>query len=377
MGKWSDKYVIGLIGNIGTGKSVVRRMLEHLGAYGIDADALSHRAVARGAPGYQPVLDIFGKWILGADGEIDRQKLGRVVFSDPEAMGQLERIVHPLVEQAVDLIIRRASQPVIVIEAVKLLQSNLGPQCNAIWAVMTTPELQLVRLIKNRRMNPMDAQQRINMQIPQDQVLARAQVIIRNIYSFEDTWRQVVSAWQKNVPIKEIPAPVEERKISGETSILRAKPQHSQEIADLINRLQKRPILLTREDIMAEFGDKAFLLCQVAGKSVGLLGWKVENLVSRTSDILIDPAVSLQQCLAPMVTEMERASRDLQSEASLIFAPQAIAQQENLWKSLGYEPRTPQTLGVAAWQEAAEEQQTANATLLFKQLRTDRVLRPI
>jgi dephospho-CoA kinase len=90
--KWANKYVIGLIGNIGTGKSVVRRMLEHLGAYGIDADALGHRAFARGAPGYQPVLDIFGKWILNPESEIDRHKLGRVVFSDPEAMKQLERL---------------------------------------------------------------------------------------------------------------------------------------------------------------------------------------------------------------------------------------------------------------------------------------------
>ena len=66
--KWSGKYVIGLTGNIGTGKSVVRRMLEHLGAYGIDADALSHRTIAKGAPGYQPVIDLFGRWILTPQG---------------------------------------------------------------------------------------------------------------------------------------------------------------------------------------------------------------------------------------------------------------------------------------------------------------------
>ena len=66
MSKWAGKYVIGLTGNIGTGKSVVRRMLEHLGAYGIDADALSHRTIAKGAPGYQPVIDLFGRWILTA-----------------------------------------------------------------------------------------------------------------------------------------------------------------------------------------------------------------------------------------------------------------------------------------------------------------------
>ena len=85
MSNWPGKYVIGLTGNIATGKSAVRRMLEHLGAYGIDADALSHRAIAKGAPGYQKVIDAFGKWIVDSDGEIDRAKLGRLVFNDPEA----------------------------------------------------------------------------------------------------------------------------------------------------------------------------------------------------------------------------------------------------------------------------------------------------
>jgi dephospho-CoA kinase len=74
--KWVGKYVIGLTGNIGTGKSVVRRMLEHLGAYSIDADKLAHRAIAKGAPGYAPVVQTFGRWILAADGQIDRARIG-------------------------------------------------------------------------------------------------------------------------------------------------------------------------------------------------------------------------------------------------------------------------------------------------------------
>ena len=64
MSRWPGKYVIGLTGNIATGKSVVRKMLEHLGGYGIDADALAHRAMAKTAPGYPLVLESFGTWIL-------------------------------------------------------------------------------------------------------------------------------------------------------------------------------------------------------------------------------------------------------------------------------------------------------------------------
>ena len=118
MSNWPGKYVIGLTGNIATGKSVVRRMLEHLGAYTIDADALSHRSISKGAPGYQPVLDTFGKWLIGKDGEIDRSKLGKLVFSDREALVQLEDIIHPLVNQAASMLIQRAIQPVVVVEAI-------------------------------------------------------------------------------------------------------------------------------------------------------------------------------------------------------------------------------------------------------------------
>ena len=126
MSQWPGKYVIGLTGNIATGKSVVRKMLEHLGAYSIDADALAHRTMAKGAPAYQPIVDIFGNWILGENQEIDRTKLGQVVFSAPEAMQKLEEITHPFVRQAIDLLTKRSKLKVVVIEAIKLLEGELA-----------------------------------------------------------------------------------------------------------------------------------------------------------------------------------------------------------------------------------------------------------
>jgi dephospho-CoA kinase len=137
--KWAGKYVIGLTGNIGTGKSVIRRMLEHMGAQGIDADALGHRAIAKGAPGYQQVVDLFGRWIVGPDGEINRARLGKVVFSDREALAMLEGIVHPLVTQALDWMIQRSYQPVIVVEAIKLLEANLHNSATACGWSMPRP----------------------------------------------------------------------------------------------------------------------------------------------------------------------------------------------------------------------------------------------
>ena len=199
MSKWAGKYIIGLTGNIGTGKSVIRRMLEHMGAYGIDADALSHRTIAKGAPGYQPVIDPFGRWIFSPDGEIDRTKLGRVVFGDPEALAQLEGIIHPLVLQGVDWLINRSTQPVIVVEAIKLLEVSLSRTCDSIWVTYTPPEMQLARLMVNRKMSEAEARQRIAAQPPQEQKLAAANIVIRNDSSFEETWKQVTAAW-KTVP---------------------------------------------------------------------------------------------------------------------------------------------------------------------------------
>lgn len=379
--KWQGKYVIGLTGNIGTGKSVIRRMLEHLGAYGIDADTLGHRAISRGAPGYNPVVSTFGRFVLTPEGEIDRSKLARLVFSDPQALAYLERIVHPLVEQAIDLIIQRASQKVIVIEAIKLLETSIHKNCDSIWVTFAPPEIQMARLIQNRKMGENEARQRITAQPPQERKLAAANVVIRNTSSFEDTWRQVAIAWQKHVPSTE--AAVQSTRFApvtspaGEISVIRGKPRHSNEIAEIINRIQKPSPPLRKDDIMAAFGDKAFLVLQVGSALMGVIAWQVENLVARTTEIVIDPTVPLNQALPALVTEMERASRELQCEASLIFSSPSLAKNEPLWKSLGYEQRTPQSLGILAWQEAAQDSMPAGTILFFKQLRTDRILRPI
>lgn len=378
MSKWAGKFVIGLTGNIGTGKSVVRRMLEHLGAFSIDADAFSHRAIAKGAPGYQAVIETFGRWIVGPDGEIDRAKLGKLVFSDKAALDQLEAIVHPLVLQGVDWMVQRSNKPVIVIEAIKLLESDLRKVCDSVWTVYTTPEVQMLRLMQKRGMTETEARQRVTAQSPQEQKMSMANVVIRNVGSFEDTWRQVMAAWQKNVPaIEAAPsAPVKGAILpQGELTVVRGRPRDSANIAGLINRV-KKDARLSSDDIMAEFGDKAFLLMRIGDQLVGAAGWQVENLVARTSEIVLDPAIPAAHMLPALISEMERSSKDLQCEASLVFATPDVA-VDPIWQGLGYERRNPQSLGVAVWQDAAKETLRPGLTLYFKQLRQDRVLRPI
>ena len=377
MNAWPGKYVIGLTGNIATGKSVVRKMLEHLGAYGIDADALGHRAIALGSPGYRPVVDTFGKWILTPDGQVDRGRLGRIVFADPEALAHLESIVHPLVLQAVDVLVRRSNHKVIALEAIKLLESNLRSKCDNLWVVYAAQDVQLSRLMQKRGMSEEAARQRISSQPPQKEKIALANAVIRNDGSFEDTWKQVSIAWQSLFPVMEA-APVRAfQTLKGELLVQRGRPKQAEEIATFINRVSMGRRRLTREDVMASFGEKAYLLLMMDEKLIGLVGWQVENLVARTDDVFIDPILPVGEGVRVLLEEVESTSRDLQCEAALLFLPRDLARQETLWQSLGYQSRTIASLSVRAWQEAAAESMPAESSLLFKQLRKDRVLRPV
>ncbi|HTP01311.1 MAG TPA: dephospho-CoA kinase [Anaerolineales bacterium] len=377
MSHWPGKFVIGLTGNIGTGKTVVRRMLEHLGAYTVDADALSHRAIAKGAPGYGPVVDLFGKWILDKNGEIDRAKLGTLVFRDPAAMQQLETIVHPLVRQAVEVLGRRATQPVVVIEAIKLLEGDLRKGCDSIWVTYAPQVVQIERLTRKRGISREEALQRIHAQAPQESKLEAADVVIRNIGSYDDLWKQVTQAWKKNIPVGTAPLPAPREVKAGEFTVTRGKPKDAGAIAGLINRLSKGEHNLTADNIMAQFGDKAYMLLDSGRRLVGIAGWQVENLVVRTTDVYVEPDIDAALALETLVREIEKVSSDLQCEASLVFFPTSLPSQDGVWKKLGYEGRSPHGLGVQAWTDAAKESMPADTRLYFKQLRQDRVLRPI
>ena len=382
MSAWSGKYVIGITGNIATGKSVVRKMLEHLGAQGIDADRLAHRAIAKGAPGYEPVVNTFGHWVLGPDGEIERPKLGRLVFADADALASLETIVHPLVQQAIEVLIRRSRRKVIAIEAIKLFESNLKDVCDSVWVTWAPPEVQKERMMEKRGLTDSDAMLRIEAQPSQEAKVAAADFLIRNDGGFEETWDLVVEAWEDIVPIVETgdlsPEAVETAP-SGVVALVveRARPSQAKEIAELINRLSEGRVLMTRGDVMAAFGEKAFLTLNSNGDPVGIVGWQVENLIARTTDVLLESDQPLDVAMETLLGEVERAAKDLQCEASLLFLPETMAEDQTIWIDLGYKPSSVDDLGVRAWQEAARESMPDQTVLFFKRLREDRVLRPV
>ena len=380
MSRWPGKYVIGLTGNIGTGKSVVRRMLEHLGAYGIDADAISHRVIEKGAPGYAQVVDTFGRYILDDRQQVNRRRLGRIVFSDPEALQMLENIIHPLVSRAIDMITQRVRQQVVVIEAIKLLEGDLAAECSSIWVSYAPPDVQLARLLNKRGMSESDARQRIEAQSPQEEKTDRAQVVIRNVSTFEDTWKQVLAAWKQVVPTEyQMSAETQTSHVGrqGELGVEVGRPTHAEEIAAFCRQEKMQDGRLSNASaVMEAFGEKAFLLLRQGQSLVGFAGWQVENLVSRTTELYLAPGIPEESALSLLTEYIERQSASLQCEVAFIFVRPALAKTE-VWKKLGYRAISIDQLSIPVWIEAARESMPPNTTLLLKQLREDRILRPI
>ena len=191
------KYLIGLTGNIATGKSAVLRMLKRLGAKVIDADALVHQLMAKGTPVWQAILGEFGEVILGPEGEIDRGKLGAIVFADAEVLKRLEAIVHPAVTARVDELIRQATEPVVVVEAIKLIEAGWHCTCDALWVVTCPKEQQVERLMRMRKLSREEALLRIEAQPPQEDKIALADVVIDNLSGLKEMREQVEREWER------------------------------------------------------------------------------------------------------------------------------------------------------------------------------------
>lgn len=188
-------YIIGLTGNIATGKTTVCNILTKLGAQIIDADLLVHRLLAKGHPVYDQVVAAFGTEILNESGEIDRPRLGRLVFSSPDVLRVLETITHPAVDTLVEQEIASATADVVVVDAVKLLESGISKRCNAVWVVIAPQEQQFERLTQRRGMTEADAWQRIHAQAPQAEKVRQADVVIDNSGSIVGAEAQVRHAW--------------------------------------------------------------------------------------------------------------------------------------------------------------------------------------
>ncbi len=193
----SSPYRIGLTGNIATGKSTVAEMLVTLGAERVDADHVAHEVMAPGGTVHDAVVAAFGAGILAPDGALDRRALGDIVFSDPAALTRLESLVHPATIAEVQRRVDASKAPIIVVEAIKLLESDMATSYDAIWVTTCPPETQLARLMQQRGLTRADALRRIQAQPSPAEKIARADVVIHTGGALEETWAQVIGQMSK------------------------------------------------------------------------------------------------------------------------------------------------------------------------------------
>jgi dephospho-CoA kinase len=188
--------IIGLTGNIGVGKSAALAVLRELGAYVIDADKVGHEVMTAGQPTCKKVAAAFGPDVVAATGGIDRAKLAAIVFADRAQLARLEAIVHPAVRQVILDAIAASSAPVVVIEAIKLLESPLRSLCHEIWVITAPEKVQLARLIRQRGMSEAEARGRMAAQSSQAVKVAQADVVIANDSDLLTLKSRLTAAWQ-------------------------------------------------------------------------------------------------------------------------------------------------------------------------------------
>jgi dephospho-CoA kinase len=189
-------YLIGLTGNIACGKSFVASILEELGAEVIDADRVAHEMMSPGSELVTAIGERFGRQVINPDGSLNRPALGQIVFSDPRALDDLERLTHPPTVEEIRQRAEMSAASVVVIDAIKLFEAGLAGFCDENWTVYCEPSIQLERLVARSGFSEEEARQRIVAQPPQEEKRARADRVVDNSGKREETRRQVERAWR-------------------------------------------------------------------------------------------------------------------------------------------------------------------------------------
>jgi len=185
--------IAGLTGGIASGKSTVSGFLCDAGARIIDADKIARAMVRQGTPAYEEILSFFGRTIVRSDGEIDRERLGDIIFNDPDKKARLDAIVHPRVfersAQMIDRIAAQAPDAVVIMDIPLLLEAGMERDLAEVIVVYVPEPIQLERLMKRDGLGEKAAMARIRSQMPIDEKRRRATIVIDNSGDRKDTQR--------------------------------------------------------------------------------------------------------------------------------------------------------------------------------------------
>ncbi len=194
------QMIIGLTGNIGSGKSTVARHLSLLGAEVLDADCLAKASVEPGTTALNKIAAVFGQDILKEDGSLDRRKMAGVAFTDSQALTRLEAIVHPEVEDKIQQKITeyrqgRGKGKALVVEVPLLFETGMNKLVDEVWVVASEEKTQIERVMERSKLSREEIIERMKNQISQQKKCKMADRIIDNSGSVEETLQQVNEIW--------------------------------------------------------------------------------------------------------------------------------------------------------------------------------------
>lgn len=197
--------VLGLTGGIGSGKSMVARLFAQLGAVVIDADQLAREVVEPGQPALQEIAATFGPDMILPDGRLDRPRLGGIIFADPGKRARLDAITHPRIRTRMDELIklRRSGTGVLIVDIPLLYENQRTDSVEKVIVVWVDPQTQLARIRQRDGLSDEAARQRITAQMPLDAKRARADHVIDNRGSRDETLRQVEAIYRLYAPASE------------------------------------------------------------------------------------------------------------------------------------------------------------------------------
>ncbi|MDP2912762.1 MAG: dephospho-CoA kinase [Candidatus Omnitrophota bacterium] len=188
--------IIGLTGSFGTGKTTVAALFKSRGAKVVDADELAHSAIKKGTPAYKRIIAAFGKSILTEKGDIDRPKLGEMVFLKKDRVDKLNKIIHPqVIRRMKDKIARLGKNDVAVIDAPLLIEANLGNIVDILVVVKASRKAQVERCAKKFSIARTEITRRINSQLPMNKKIKLADFVIDNNGAIAETKKQVMRIW--------------------------------------------------------------------------------------------------------------------------------------------------------------------------------------
>ncbi len=455
----TGKLIIGVTGNIATGKSAVMRLAQEKGALIIDADKIVHHLMDTDANMQAALAVAFGPDIRLQSGRINRKKLGQLVFDDPAALHDLEQMVHPSVRIAIAEQIQETEKAVIFVEAIKLLEGPLAEMCHQVWVTRCHKQRQLERLMICRGLDPETATKRVEVQPPQEEKVAQADVVIDTAGFMRDTEAQFDLYWNRlpapddvpaiklRIPLdtglvppapaapqkpkpaakspeaksKESPirlkrpipkslkaklgrkidkpapqaaespatavpepqpttpepaAPSQSTKSTDHVEVRRARPSDIPSILLLIHKATDGAVRLKRSDMLMALGERSYFIGQTGRQVQAVIGWNIENLVSRVTELYFHPQDVIPDIGTAVFDGIEESADSHICEVIVIFlpadAPETLTQ---LLTERGYAAADIDKMP-ATWQSAIRESQPEGTTFIIKVLR-ERVTHPL